>query len=35
MIYETTHLSPENYDGSHDCKISRIALSVAREALRT
>lgn len=33
MIYETTHLSPENDDGSHDCRISRPALARSREAL--
>jgi hypothetical protein len=34
MIYETTHLSPEEDDGSHWCKISRDALSAARAALK-
>lgn len=33
MVYETTHLSPEDDDGSHWCKISREALSNARAAL--
>lgn len=33
MVYEATHLSPMNDDGSHNCKISRAALTVAREAL--
>lgn len=33
MIYETTHLSPENDDGSHDCRISRPALATSRGVL--
>jgi len=33
MIYETTHLSPENDDGSHDCRIRATTLRQAREAL--
>ena len=33
MIYETTHLSPEQDDGSHWCKISAEALNEARAAL--
>lgn len=33
MVYETTCLSPERDDGSHDCRISRTALRGAREAL--
>lgn len=35
MIYETTHLSPREDDGSHVCKISQGALQRAREALHT
>lgn len=35
MIYETTHLSPEEDDGSHWCKISAEALAQARAALST
>jgi hypothetical protein len=35
MVYETTHLSPRNDDGSHDCRISAATLAAAREALRT
>ena len=34
MIYETTHLSPCEADGSHWCKISGNALARARSALR-
>jgi len=33
MIYETTHLSPQQDDGSHWCKISHGALAEAREVL--
>ena len=33
MIYETTHLSPEEDDGSHWCRISKDALAHARAAL--
>lgn len=33
MVYETTHLSPEESDGSHWCKISKEALDTARAAL--
>lgn len=33
MIYETTHLSPEQDDGSHWCKISAEALNQSRAAL--
>ena len=33
MIYETTHLSPQEDDGSHWCKISKSALEKARAAL--
>lgn len=33
LIYETTHLSPENNDGSHWCKISKETLERARAAL--
>jgi hypothetical protein len=32
MIYETTHLSREEDDGSHWCKISKAALEQARDA---
>lgn len=34
MVYETTHLSPQRDDGSHDCRISKAALAAAREALK-
>ena len=34
MVYETTHLSPRNDDGSHTCKISAKTLDRARAALR-
>jgi len=33
MVYETTHLSPLQDDGSHWCKISHGALAEARAAL--
>lgn len=33
FIYETTHLSPENDDGSHDCRISKGCLEAGRAAL--
>lgn len=33
MIYETTHLSPLEDDGSHKCVISKDTLAAAREAL--
>lgn len=33
MVYETTHLSPEEDDGSHWAKISKETLSEARAAL--
>jgi hypothetical protein len=33
FIYETTHLSPERPDGSHDCRISKETLTKGREAL--
>lgn len=33
MVYETTHLSREEEDGSHWCKISKAALTQARGAL--
>ena len=33
MVYETTHLSPMEDDGSHWCKISAEALAQARAAL--
>ena len=32
-VYETTHLSPQEEDGSHWCKISANCLSKARAAL--
>ena len=34
MIYETTHLSPQEEDGSHWCKISKHTLAKARAAVR-
>lgn len=34
LVYEVTHLSQEQDDGSHWCKISRKALDDARKALR-
>lgn len=34
FIYETTHLSPERDDGSHDCRISRATLKQGRAAIR-
>ena len=34
LVYETTHLSPEKDDGSHWCKISKAALTQAREWLQ-
>lgn len=33
MIYETTHLSPMEPDGSHWCRITADALNTARAAL--
>lgn len=33
MVYETTHLSPQDDDGSHWCRISKGALAQARAAL--
>jgi hypothetical protein len=33
MVYETTHLSPENEDGSHLCIIPKHTLEKARAAL--
>lgn len=33
MVYETTHLSPEEDDGSHWCRISRNCLTKARSTL--
>jgi hypothetical protein len=33
MVYETTHLSSLEDDGSHKCRISKRALAAAREAL--
>lgn len=33
MVYETTHLSPCEDDGSHKCKISGATLAKARAAL--
>lgn len=29
-VYETTHLSPEREDGSHECRITKATLSRAR-----
>jgi phage terminase Nu1 subunit (DNA packaging protein) len=34
MVYEVTHLSAENDDGSHNCRISRDALTNARAELK-
>jgi hypothetical protein len=34
MVYETTHLSPQEDDGSHWAKISAAALGRARTALQ-
>lgn len=34
LVYEVTHLSPREDDGSHWCKISAEALRIAREALK-
>ena len=33
-VYETTHLSPQEEDGSHWCKISANCLNSARAALK-
>lgn len=33
LIYEITHLSPMEDDGSHRCKVSAVALKEARAAL--
>lgn len=33
FVYETTHLSPQNEDGSHDCRISKKCLLHSRIAL--
>lgn len=33
FVYETTHLSPQNEDGSHDCRISKKCLLHGRIAL--
>ena len=33
LVYEITHLSPEEDDGSHRCRISKSALQSARAAL--
>ncbi len=33
FVYETTHLSPLEDDGSHKCKISAKCLAAGREAL--
>lgn len=35
LIYETTHLSPRDDDGSHWCRITADALEAARDALAT
>lgn len=34
MVYEATHLSPMEPDGSHWCRISAVSLERARDALR-
>lgn len=34
LIYEITHLSPMQVDGSHHCQISGDALARAREAVK-
>jgi hypothetical protein len=34
MVYEATHLSPMEDDGSHKCRISKGALAKARAALK-
>lgn len=34
MVYETTHLSPVEDDGSHCCRISGEALEQSRNALK-
>lgn len=34
MVYETTHLSQREDDGSHICKISGKTLAMARAALQ-
>jgi hypothetical protein len=34
FIYETTHLSPQRDDGSHDCRISAATLNAGKEALK-
>ena len=33
LVYEITHLSPEEDDGSHQCRISKPALQSARAEL--
>lgn len=33
LMYEITHLSPEEPDGSHWCKVSKATLDKARKAL--
>jgi hypothetical protein len=33
MVYETTHLSPEEPDGAHWCRIPKEALDAARAAI--
>lgn len=33
LVYETTHLSPQEEDGSHVCKISKRVLDAGRAAL--
>lgn len=33
-VYETTHLSPERADGSHECVIPKATLEAGRDALR-
>lgn len=34
-VYETTHLSPEEEDGSHWCRINSSTLQSARKLLKT
>lgn len=35
FIHETTHLSPQRDDGSHHCRISKIMLELARDAVKS
>lgn len=34
LVYEETHLSPEEKDGSHRCRITKASLANARTALK-